>query len=133
MNLNEGVEIHVSKEAHDELAIHSIRHATVSGDRVAKVFNLESALKAGGEEAAKGSNERRKGGQGQGMQLHRRKRQGEAGVWWQEEELWELEGVRHEDRVDIAFESSEDIGAEILQVKIMVSTVLKKKCNVASD
>jgi hypothetical protein len=116
VNFNEGVEVHVGKEAHDELAIHSIRHATVSRDRVAKVLDLESSLEARGEEAAKGSNERCKSSKGQGMQLHRRKRQGEAGVWWQEEELWELVGVRHEDGIDIAFEAAEDIGAEILQV-----------------
>lgn len=81
MNFNEGVEVHVSKKSHDELAIHSIRHAAVSRDRVAKVLNLESALEARSEEAAKGSNKRRKGGEGKGMQLHRRKRQGEVGVW----------------------------------------------------
>lgn len=62
VNLDEGVKVHVSEKAHDELAIHSIRHAAVSGNRVAKVFNLESALKAGGEEAAKGSNKRCKSG-----------------------------------------------------------------------
>jgi hypothetical protein len=116
VNLDECVEVHVGKEAHDELAIHAIGHATVSGDRVAKILDLESSLEARGEETAKGSNERCKSGKGQGMQLHRRKREGEAGVWWQEEELWELVGVRYEDGIDIAFEAAEDIGAKILQV-----------------
>lgn len=30
--------------------------------------------------------------------------------------MWELEGVRQESGIDIAFKSGEDIGAEVLQV-----------------
>jgi hypothetical protein len=41
---NERVIVHVSKEAHDELAVHPIRDAAVAGDRVAKVLDFERAL-----------------------------------------------------------------------------------------
>lgn len=119
MNLDKGVEVHVGEEAHDELAVHTVRHAAVSWDRVAKVLNLEGALKTRSEEAAERSDERRKGGERQGVQLHRRKCERDIGVWWQEEELGELVGVREEDGIHVAFESRKDIGAKVLQVKSM--------------
>lgn len=116
VDLDKGVEVHVGEEAHDELAVHAVRHAAVAGDGVAKVLDLEGALEAGGEEAAKGSNERGKGGEGESVQLHRHKCQGEAGVGRQEEELRQLVGARQEDGVDVAFEAGEDVGAKVLRV-----------------
>lgn len=119
VDLDKGVEVHVGEESHDELAVHTVRHAAVSRDGVAKVLNLEGTLETRSEEAAERSDERRKGGQGQGVQLHRRKRKREVGVRGEEEELRELVGAREEDGVDVALESSKDIGAKVLQVGLM--------------
>jgi len=49
--------IHEGEKAHDELAVHAVRHAAVPGDRVPKVLDLEGALQAGSEEAAEGGDE----------------------------------------------------------------------------
>jgi len=43
---NKCVVIDVGKQAHDKLAVHTICHATMARDRVAKVFDLECALEA---------------------------------------------------------------------------------------
>lgn len=43
------------------LAVHAIGHATMAGDAVAKVLDIEGALETRGEETAKGRNE---GGEG---------------------------------------------------------------------
>lgn len=44
VRLDEGVVVDVGEEAHDELAVHAVRHATMAGDGVAKVLDLEGAL-----------------------------------------------------------------------------------------
>lgn len=62
--------VYEGEEAHDELAVHPICHATVAGDGVAKVLDLEGALEAGCEESAKGRNERGEGGEDDGVKLH---------------------------------------------------------------
>lgn len=41
---NKSVVVHVREETHDELAVHAIRHAAVSWNRIAKVLNLEATL-----------------------------------------------------------------------------------------
>lgn len=64
--------VHEGKEAHDELAVHSIRDATVTGDRFAKVLDLEGSFQAGGEEAAKRGDERGESGEEEDMELHGR-------------------------------------------------------------
>lgn len=43
------------EEAHDELAVHAVSHATMSRDGVTKVLNVEGSLKSGSEETAKRS------------------------------------------------------------------------------
>lgn len=58
---DEALVVHEGKEAHDELAIHAVSDAAVAGNRVAKVFDVKGALKAGGEEAAEGSDKRGEG------------------------------------------------------------------------
>ena len=42
----------------DALAIHTIRHTAVAGDRVSEVLDVECALEARSEEAAEGRDER---------------------------------------------------------------------------
>lgn len=111
---DEGVVVQVREEAHDELAVHAVRHAAVAGDGVAKVLDLEGALEARGEEAAKGGDERGKGGEVEGVQVEGRKGDGEAGLDGEERDLGHLVGVREEDGVYGAFEAGEDVGAEVL-------------------
>lgn len=113
---DEGVEIHVGKEAHDELAVHAVSHASVSGNGVAKVLDLEGALEARGEEAAKGSDQGRKGRDDDGVELD-----GLGGdaqrvlvAVGEEEELGHLVGAREEDGVGVALEAGEDVGAEVV-------------------
>lgn len=57
VNRDEGVVVHVSEEAHDELAVHTISDTAVSGNRVAKVLDLECSLESGSEEPSEGSDE----------------------------------------------------------------------------
>lgn len=52
------------------LAVHAVSHAAMARDGVAKVLDLEAALEAGSEEAAKGCDDRCKHRQHHGMQLH---------------------------------------------------------------
>lgn len=113
---DEGVIVHVGEEAHDELAVHAVRHAAVSGDGVAKVFDLEGALEARGEEAAKGGDEGGEGGQDEGVELHGGNRKGDVGLAREEEEMGQMVGARQEDGVGIALEAGEDVGAEVLGV-----------------
>ena len=58
---NETLVVHVGQCAHNELAIHTIRHATMTGDRMAKVLDLESPFDAGCKETTEGSDQRGKG------------------------------------------------------------------------
>lgn len=107
--------VHEGKAAHDELTVHAIGHAAVSGDGVTEVLDLEGALQARGEEAAEGRDQRGEGGQGHGVELHRLR--GEAEVaQGQEAAAAQREGVRVrlEDRVRVALEPREDVGAEVV-------------------
>lgn len=51
------------------LAVHSVSHTTVSRDRVTKVLDVESSLETGSKEAAKGSDQRRKGSHNETVDL----------------------------------------------------------------
>lgn len=113
---DEGVEVHVGEETHDELTVHAISHTSMSRDGVTKVLDLESALEAGCEEATKGSNEGGKGCNDDGVELNRLGREAQRVLVavGKEEELWQLVGGRKEDGVGVAFESGEDVGAEVV-------------------
>ena len=43
---NEAGVVHKGNGAHDELAVHAVRHASVARNRVAKVLDFESTLQA---------------------------------------------------------------------------------------
>ena len=66
--------VKVGKEAHDKLAVESVHNTAMARDGVAKILNLEAALKAWGKEASKGSNQRRKGCQNGNMEMNCRER-----------------------------------------------------------
>src|SRR4051794_7611600 len=57
---NKRVEVNVGKESHDKLAIHTIRHAAMTGDGMTKVLDLKSSLETRSEETTKRGDERRK-------------------------------------------------------------------------
>ena len=43
--------VHESEESHNELTVKAIGDSTVTGNAVAKIFDLEGSFKTGGEEA----------------------------------------------------------------------------------
>ena len=111
---NERVIVHIRKETHDELAVHAIRHATVAGDRVAKVLELEGPLETGREEAAERSNQGRKSREGEGVELDWGDGKGEVRALREEEEFREFVGRRNEDGVHFTLETGEESRAEVL-------------------
>ena len=62
--------VHKCEEAHDELAVHTVRNTTVARDRVAKVLDVEGTLEARSKEPSKRRDERRECGQHEDMKLH---------------------------------------------------------------
>lgn len=114
VNSDESVIVDVCEEAHDELAVHAIRHTTVAGDGVTEVLDLECALQARGEEASEWGNQRSERGKVQRMDLHRGVGKGKLSALGKEEQFGKLPGSGEENWVDVAFEASENIGAKIL-------------------
>ena len=115
VHCNEALVVHEGKEAHDELAIHAVSDTTVSWNRVAKVFDLESPLQSGGEKSSKGRDKGSKGCKYQDVELHGR--DGHFGreicpVGWDErqaicmgDEYW----------IGITLKSSPEVGSKVLQ------------------
>lgn len=56
--LDKAVVIHVSKQSHQKLTIHSIRQTTVTRYALSKIFNLECSLYCTSKEAPKGCDKR---------------------------------------------------------------------------
>ncbi len=52
---DEAMVIHVCKETHDKLTIHSICDATMTWDRITEIFDFESALEPRSEKASEWS------------------------------------------------------------------------------
>ena len=101
---DEGVVVHVRKEAHDELAVHAVRNAAVTGDRMTEILNLEGPFQTRREETSKGRNQRCKCSQDHGVELHRRYRNAQVGVARrQEEKVWQSVLASNEDGVRGAF------------------------------
>lgn len=67
---DETVIIHVGEKAHDELAIHAVSDTAVSGDRIAEIFDLESAFKTRGKETTERSDEGCESGKSEDVNLH---------------------------------------------------------------
>ena len=109
---DEALIVHEGEETHDELAIHAVRDATVTGNGLAKVFDLEGTFEAGGEEAAEGRDQGGEGCEDEDVELHRGDVEG-VGVEG-EEDGGEGVGLRDEDRVGGAGEAGEDVCAEVL-------------------
>ncbi len=107
--------VHVREEAHDELAVHAVRHATVAGDGMTEILNLERPLQARGKEASEGGDERREGGKHNRVDLYGRQGNAEVRViGGEEEEVWQVVGVWEKDGIGVALQSREDVGTEIL-------------------
>lgn len=113
---NESVVVHVSKEAHDELTVHSVRHAAVSRNRITEVLDLEATLETGCEKATEGRNEGSKRCKNKGVQLHGGKRQRGRRVLRQKEKLRDRVWLRDENGIGIALKTSENVGAEVLVI-----------------
>jgi len=67
---NEALVVHVGKETHDELAVHSVSDASMARNAVSKILDLERPLKAGGEEATKWCDERCECCEDKDVELH---------------------------------------------------------------
>lgn len=68
--------VQVREEAHEELAVHSVRDSSVSGDGISKVLDLEGSLESRGKEASKGSHQRGKRRQNADVEVDRGGREG---------------------------------------------------------
>lgn len=110
---NKSVIVDKGKEAHDELTVHTVSDAAMAGNRITEILDLECALEARGEKAAKGGNEGRKGRQDKRVKLHRGRGDAEAGARREEKEFRRLISVRQEDRVHAAIQATEKSGSEI--------------------
>ena len=119
VNGDEAVIVHIRKEAHNELAIHSIRNSTMTWNGVAEVLNLEGTLETRCEETTKRGDEGRKGSKNKDVDLHWSHRE-RLGEW---EPNWKVVGTRKEHRVWSALEASPDVRAQIL---ILVSTGMSR-------
>lgn len=112
---NEAGVVEEGDGAHDELAVHAVRHATVTGNAVTKVLDLESALETGCEEATERCDPGSKGSQDEGVEVERLER-----VRVADRETWRDEGndvcSRSENWVGCAFQAGPDVCAEILRV-----------------
>lgn len=57
------------EEAHYELAVHAVSHATVTRNGITKVLDVECSLKTGSEETTEGGDERCESRKDQDMEL----------------------------------------------------------------
>ena len=67
---DEGGVVDVDEETNEELAVHAIGDATVTGDELVEVLLLKGAFHGGGEETAEGSNDGREECNDDGVELH---------------------------------------------------------------
>lgn len=81
-------------------------------DRLAKVLDFKRALKAGSEEAAEGGNEGGEGGEDEDVELDGSDVQGQR--FGHEGGNVDVVGFGYKDRVWVAGEAGEDVGAEVL-------------------
>lgn len=72
--------VDIGEQSHKELAVHAVSHASVAGDGVAKVLDVESTLEARCEEATEGSDERRESGHDKHVEEEGREGDGGRGV-----------------------------------------------------
>ena len=56
---------------HDELTVHAIGHATVTGDTVSEILDFESPFQTTGEESAEGGDQRGECCENEDMKLNR--------------------------------------------------------------
>ena len=62
MGPDEALDVDVDEGGHEELTIEPVHDASVTGDDVAEILDLEGPLEAAGKEAAKWSDDRCKDG-----------------------------------------------------------------------
>lgn len=112
VNRNEAVVVHVCKESHNKLAVHTIRNAAMPRNRIAKVFDLESTFEARGKEATERSNKRGESSEYEDVNLH----------WCHVKGFhirkpdWKVVEVRYEDGVGYTLKASENICTKVLAI-----------------
>jgi hypothetical protein len=113
VNSNERLVVHVGEKSHGVLAVHTVGHSSVAGDKITEVLDLESTLQSGGEEPTEGSDKRCEGSHGQDVELHGLDLEGgpKEGL----ERNGHSVGLLQEDRVGSALKSGPNICTEVLQ------------------
>lgn len=99
--------------AHDELAVHAVCHASMAGNGVAKVLDLECSFQSRGKESTKGCDERGKGSENKNVELYghdvecprNRKTGGHEG---------ESVVPGQKDRIRLALETRPNVGTKVL-------------------
>lgn len=110
MSCNEAVVVHVCKETHDELTVHSVSHSAMTRNRLAKILDFESSFETRSKEATKGSDERGERGENQDMELHGCNHESLFDVG----PMWEVVLDRGEDWVGSAVQSRENAGSKVI-------------------
>lgn len=110
---HKGLVVQVREEAHEELAVHSVRDSSVAGDGVSKVLDLERSLETRGEEASKGSHQRGERGENADMEVDGGGREG--GLVGELSQKLGGDGVLllHEDRVRNTGQVGEEVGSHV--------------------
>jgi hypothetical protein len=124
--------VHVGKETHDELAVHTVSHTAMSGNGVTKVLDVEGTLQTRCEEATERSDQGSKGSENHDVELNR----GDSDCGRQVRPVGrnerKLVSVRQEDGVRITFKASKDICTEVVdgadEVLVAHQNVGQAKC-----
>jgi hypothetical protein len=111
---NETRIIHKGNGTHDELAIHSVRHTSVTRDRIAEVLDLKGAFEARGEEATEWCDQRSECCENEYVELNRSYRKGSGEIDTVGKRNWKRILLRNEDRVGVALQTGVDVGPQIL-------------------
>ena len=69
---NKTMIVHEGEETHDELTVHAIGDAAMTGDGFAEILDVERSFQTGREEATKGGDERGESGEDEDVELHGR-------------------------------------------------------------
>lgn len=102
--------VHVGKESHDELAIHPVCNATMAGNRLAKVLDLEGPLEARGKETTERGNQRSERGEDQDMELDRLDPNGRSNS----DPIGDVVWLKDKGRVWRALQSGQDVGTKVI-------------------
>ena len=106
--------VHVGKETHDELAVHTVSHTTVARNRVTKVLDVESTLQTRCEETAEGSDQRSESSEDHNVELNGGYSDGGRQMSPVGRDERKTVSASDEDRINLAFKTSKDVSSEVV-------------------